>query len=281
MAIARFLKQLIPSPPYPDPPRPDLPLCIVGDLHGCDVLLVQMLARFAALPDAGQLRVIFAGDLIDRGPNSAAVLNRLRALEHDPAPFAAVICLMGNHERMLLDFIADPVRNGPRWLSNGGDATLESFGLSANRPMRKTALSSVDGAPSAPLEAMRDALLTVMPSGLIEWIGARPLMWLEDELAVIHAGANPAAALDDQVEKDMLWGHREFRTRRRTDGLWIVHGHFIVAEPMVTAGRISVDTGAYHTGRLTAVRLDREGLRFIETRATDKHQPPALDGDPT
>lgn len=281
MAIARFLRQLIPSPPYPDPPRPDSPLCIVGDLHGCDGLLVQMLARFAALPDAGQLRVIFTGDMIDRGPDSAAVLNRLRALEQDPAPFAQVICLMGNHERMMLDFIADPVRNGPRWLSNGGDATLESFGLSANRPIRKAAPTPDDGTQSAPLTAMRDAFLSVLPNGLLEWIGERPLMWLENELAVIHAGANPGVALDAQVEKDMLWGHREFRTRRRTDGLWIVHGHFIVSEPLVTAGRISVDTGAYHSGRLTAVRLDSEGLRFIETRSTERHQMPSLDGNST
>ncbi|MCF8486631.1 MAG: metallophosphoesterase [Rhodobacteraceae bacterium] len=266
MAISRFLKQLIPVPPYPDPPRPDSPICVVGDLHGCDVLLERMLAKLAALPDAANMRVIFAGDMVDRGPGSAAVLGRLQEMTETTGPFFETICLMGNHERMMLDFIDDPVRNGARWLSNGGDKTLESFGLSSDRFVRNNDSEGETSVDNHPLVALRDALLNAMPKGMHDWLLERPLMWTEDRLAVTHAGAKPNARMDQQSEKHLLWGHREFRHRRRDDGLWIVHGHFIVSEPVVAAGRIAVDTGAYHTGRLTAVQLNADGLRFHETR---------------
>lgn len=266
MAISRFLKQLIPVPPYPDPPRPVSPICVVGDLHGCDVLLERMLAKLAALPDAAKMRVIFSGDMVDRGPGSAAVLRRLQEMTETTGPFLETICLMGNHERMMLDFIDDPVGHGARWLSNGGDKTVESFGLSSDRPIRPSDADGDATVENRPLIALRDALLSAMPEGLHDWLLQRPLLWSEDRLAVAHAGAKPNVRLDQQSEKHLLWGHREFRHRRREDGLWIVHGHFIVSEPVVAAGRIAVDTGAYYTGRLTSVRLDADGLRFLEAR---------------
>ncbi len=281
MAIARFLKQLVPSPPYPDLPRPKAPLCIVGDVHGCETLLSSMLARLTEMPDRAHMRVVFVGDMVDRGAGSATVLNSLRALGESSSPFAQTICLMGNHERMMLDFLHDPLENGPRWLSNGGDKTLESFGLSANRPIRRPGPSDHSGDQTAPLVALRDMLLGAMPDGLHDWILNRPLLWRDEGIAVAHAGANPTLSIEQQSERDLLWGHRAFRNRRRDDGLWIAHGHYIVTEPSAVAGRIALDTGAYLTGRLTAVRLDENGVQFIEVQSPDAEDAASSTGNDT
>ena len=86
-------------------------------------------------------------------------------------------------------------------------------------------------------------------------------------MAVSHAGADPARPFEDQENRVLLWGHRDFRRRMRTDGLWIVHGHVILPQVLAEAGRIGTDTGAFATGRLSAVWLDRNGMQVLEARA--------------
>lgn len=237
-------------------PQPAHPICIVGDLHGRLDLLEQMLAQIARHPDAGTHRVIFAGDMIDRGSESAQVLNRLHALtQTDPQ---RIICLMGNHERMMLDFMADPQRHGPRWLASGGNETLTSFGLSPWT--RKGALNTAEH-----MATLATSLAAVMPAGLADWLTALPLVWCEGTLAVTHAGADPTCPIADQPPEVFLWGHPAFLRQTRTDGIWIAHGHTIVAEAKAEAGRISVDTGAWRTDRLSAAWISRTGIDFIET----------------
>lgn len=98
-------------------PAPAEPVCVIGDVHGCFALLEQLLAQLPA-----DHRIILAGDYIDRGVDSAQVL---RFLQAQPG----LTCLMGNHEDMLLRFLQDPEREGPRWIRNGGQETLQSFGI--------------------------------------------------------------------------------------------------------------------------------------------------------
>ncbi len=112
----------------PPLPCPSPPVCAVGDLHGRLDLLERMLSAIAARAGAVAPRIVFAGDMVDRGPDSAGILRRLHAMNR-AAP-DKVICLMGNHERMMLDFLQAPAANCALWLSNGGEATLGSFGLS-------------------------------------------------------------------------------------------------------------------------------------------------------
>jgi serine/threonine protein phosphatase 1 len=262
MAIFRFLQQLAPTRAYAPLPRPSDPVCVIGDVHGCDGLLENLLAQLALHEDAARMRVVLVGDLIDRGPDSAAVLARVRTLTHSPMPFASVICLMGNHERMMLDFLADPVRHGPRWLSHGGDATLRSFGLSPDRPFRPKGLASgLQGA--ATLMDLRDACRAALPRGLVDWLAGLSLWWQEDCLAICHAGADPAQPMDRQSDKTLLWGHPAYRHTRRSDGLWVAHGHKIVPDARADGGRIAVDTGAYQTGRLSAALLGRDELQTV------------------
>lgn len=262
MAISRFLKRLKPQQPYPVLPAPKDPICIIGDIHGRSDLLDTLVRQLCHEPHPGRTRVILVGDLIDRGPDSAGVLARVRDWCAAPAPFAAVECLMGNHERMMLDFLENPQASGPHWLSNGGDATLESFGLSPHRRLPDTTAAEL-------FLAQRDALLCALPEGLHDWLLARPLIWQEDQLVITHAGADPDRPMDSQVDSSLLWGHRTFMTRTRSDGLWVAHGHVITRTPSARNGRIAVDTGAWRTGCLTAALLDAEGVCFISTTPPD------------
>jgi len=265
--LPRFLRRTRPGKtgPGPEPrpeagpassaplPRPDPPVCVVGDVHGCLDLLDRLLHRIAAQPGAGSARLILAGDLIDRGPDSAGVLARVQAL----CESGRAVALMGNHERMMLDFLDAPARSGPLWLANGGAATLLSLGINPHRP--------------ADMETLAAALRAALPPGQEAWLRALPLIWRADgpdaALAVSHAGADPALPLADQEDRVLLWGHRDFRRKARTDGLWIVHGHVILREVMAEGGRIGTDTGAFATGRLSAVWLDRNGMQVLEARA--------------
>jgi serine/threonine protein phosphatase 1 len=188
---------------------------------------------------------------------------------------------MGNHERMMLDFIKAPALNGPRWLASGGDATLQSLGLSPYHRSKmahghpvcetSTAISA-----EARLTALRDALLSALPKGLYDWLLSCPLLWHEGALAVTHAGADPGSALSRQSAQNLLWGHPDFLTRQRSDGKWVAHGHTITATPTAEYGRISVDTGAYRTGCLTAAVLDADGVKFVSTVSPPVKSPVSL-----
>lgn len=242
-----------PIQPRPPLPRPQTPVCVIGDLHGMDDLLRAMLALVAAQPGADAARIIFVGDLVDRGPDTAAVLLRVRGLcETNPAH---TICLMGNHERMMLDFLADPAGRGKRWIAAGGAATLIGYGITAR----------TDAAtPAARFVALADALRAALPHGMLDWLGALPLFWQDGPFGVVHAGADPALPLPDQPGAALIWGHPRFHTTARTDGLWIAHGHVIVPQVQIAQGRIAVDTGAYRTGRLSALWLDGDGARVLQ-----------------
>lgn len=249
--LQQLLARLIPHPTsdLPPLPQPDPALWLIGDIHGRADLLDRLLGLVRVTTPAP--RLIFAGDYIDRGPASAPVLVRLQELVRDEA----AICLMGNHERMLLDALDQPAEAALRWLRNGGDATLASFGISGRLP----------GASEAErLAGMAEALRQALPPGTEAWLRDLPLYWQDGGLAVVHGGADPTLPMADQPEDALLWGHRDFHKPRK-DGLWIAHGHVVVAEPNAAAGRIALDTGAWATGRLTAARIGADGVMFLQT----------------
>lgn len=254
-AAPALLKRLLarlspgPEPAIPPLPCPARPVCMVGDIHGRADLLDRLLEIIAA--ESGDPVLIFAGDYIDRGPDSAAVLERLAGL--------GAVCLMGNHERMLLDFLDAPAQAGVRWLGNGGAETLASFGVGQRGGGRSGASSAGDR-----LAGLAAALRAALPPGQEAWLRGLPLWWQGEGLGVVHAGADPDLPLERQTETALLWGHRGFH-RPRADGLWIAHGHVIVEEPRAEAGRIAVDTGAWRTGRLTGAWIAGGAVRFLQT----------------
>lgn len=219
----------------------DAPLAVVGDLHGRADLLELMLAKLAETHPAAQ--IVFVGDYMDRGPDSAEVLKRVMGLPD-------AICLMGNHERMLLSFLEDPEGQGARWIKHGGRETMLSFGIT----------------PDATTE-QRDALKDRIGADGLAWLTSRPLLFQSGNLYVTHAGADPAAPIEGQGEESLLWGHPDFGRKWRKDGAWVVHGHTIVPEPVISKGTISIDTGAFATDRLTAAVFDAGEVEFFEVSA--------------
>lgn len=239
--------------PEMPPPLPARPTVLVGDVHGRLDLLDRLIAQLSD-HDLETGDIVFLGDYVDRGPDSAAVLDRLMALMQ---AFAGnITCLMGNHERMMLDFLDDPARAGPVWLANGGVETLAAYGIAAP-PARADADRMAQHA-----EALRAKLRPATET----WLRALPLIWRSGTLAAAHAGADPGRSLDDQDAEALLWGHRSFQKAARKDGVWLAHGHWIVPEPSARAGRIAVDTGAWRTGCLTAARVSSLGITFIQAR---------------
>jgi len=221
----------------PDP-EPAQTLCVIGDIHGRADLLASALGR-------GSGQIVCVGDYVDRGEDSAGVLRLL--MDRDD-----VVCLMGNHEEMMLKFIDDPVRHGARWLRYGGLQTLASFGVTG----------VTETSEGAALQHAQETLVQNMGQDMLTWLSARPNVWQSGNIVVTHAGADPARPIGDQQASVLRWGHPDFGRIPRRDGLWLIHGHVIVDEPRVENGRVNVDTGAYATGRLTMVKITRGDITF-------------------
>lgn len=218
----------------------DRPFVAIGDVHGCAALMDKMLLRLAQ--EAPEAELLFLGDYIDRGEENAEVLRRLVDLEN-------ATCLMGNHERMCLDFLNKPEERGDRWLRNGGLQTLASFGVSSIGQSN---------------QQMRDQLALAMGDRMIDWMIDLPLFAMNGNVASVHAVGDPTLPIPDQGEKPLIWGHPLSRKSMRADGVWVVHGHWISGTPHVESGRISVDSGAYATGQLSAAIFRGDEVEFIQ-----------------
>ena len=230
-----------------DLPRVENPVAVVGDIHGRLDLLDLLLDKLAQ--EASAANLIFVGDYVDRGPDARAVIDRLRALGDD------AVCLKGNHEAMLLEFLDDPIEWGGRWLRNGGDRTLASYGIVLSEN------SSVDDVMAA-----SSALRIALADGAETWLRGLPLFWQSGTLLVTHAGPDPAMPIEGQDDRVFLWGHDRFLRNMRSDGLWVAHGHWIRERPSCADRRIAVDTGAWATGWLTAAVIGLDGsVRFVAT----------------
>lgn len=204
----------------------------VGDIHGRLDLLVRLLERVEADAAGRDHRLVFVGDYIDRGQDSAGVIRTLRALQVERP--GRVICLKGNHEDLFLKSFGDP-RTLRNWIYNGGDAMLASFGA-----------KGLDG----------------VPEDAVAWIAACPVSY-EDELRYfVHAGLRPGRPLAEQSEHDRLWIRDEFLVGDHDFGRFVVHGHTPrpTGFPDLRRFRLNVDTAAVYGGRLTAAR-------FTETQA--------------
>lgn len=237
-------------------PRSDRLIYAVGDVHGRADLMEVLLEKI--LVDALRERersgdvcppVVFLGDVVDRGPDSKGALELLCAIRDWPE--IAPILLMGNHEAMLLKFLSDPVRHR-RWLTYGGYETLVSYGLGRVGDLGdETELQRIAAALA---EAMGDHLEMLQQA--VTW-------HVDGNLAFVHAGADPDLPIEMQPEDALIWGTEAFERKRRRDGIWIVHGHTIVEKPVARRGRIPLDTGAYITGVLTALKIHGTDLRFL------------------
>ena len=228
----------------------------VGDIHGSLVEfeeLLHLLQEDDRSRDDARTLLVLLGDLIDRGPASSDVLRLAMA----PRGWAEQIALMGNHEAALLEALGGNEQMLDLWLLNGGDAALNSWGLQ---------LENYDQQDSALLiEAVRD----VIPSDQLSWLRSLKLSLHLGDYFFVHAGIKPGLSLLDQAEHDNLWIRDTFLRSGKDHGAVIVHGHSISPSFEDLPNRIAVDTGAYKTGRLTAVGLEGSKRWFIDTKARD------------
>jgi serine/threonine protein phosphatase 1 len=230
----------------------------VGDVHGrLDVLgpLLHDIAQdtVASKPDEPPL-LIFLGDYVDRGADSKGVVDLV--LEMKAWARFEVRALKGNHEEALLQFLVEPTF-GQTWLDHGGAATLASYGVQP--PAQRTD-------PEAWAKT-RDAFALALPAAHRAFYETLELMITVGDYAFVHAGVRPGVPLAQQAERDLLWIRQEFLAERGRFEKIIVHGHTPMETPQLTPVRLGVDTGAYATGVLTAVRLEGETQRVMQAKA--------------
>jgi serine/threonine protein phosphatase 1 len=224
----------------------------LGDIHGRADLFAALIAAVEA-DDAARggaaTTVILLGDLVDRGPDSAGVIR----LARDWQARRAVRILMGNHEEMFLEAMEnDEVLR--HFLRYGGRETLLSYPIDPDAYTR------------AELAETRALALAAVPEEDLAFIRT-----FEDSITLgdylfVHAGIRPGVPLEDQRQSDLRWIRETFLTHGESFGPVVVHGHTIFAEPEVRHNRIGIDTGAYTSGRLTALGLEGSARWTIEAR---------------
>lgn len=224
----------------------------VGDIHGrADLFaaLIEAIEADDAARGTAETTVILLGDLVDRGPDSAGVI----ALAREWQARRPVRILMGNHEEMFLDALGDAevLRH---FLRYGGRETLLSY------PIERAAFVRAE------LEEARQIARAAVPEADLAFIRSfENLIELGDYLFV-HAGIRPGVPLEDQRPGDLRWIRETFLAHRASFGPVVVHGHTIFAEPEVRTNRIGIDTGAYTSGRLTALGLEGTARWTIAAR---------------
>lgn len=226
----------------------------IGDIHGRIDLLEQLHAQIGAdAADAavGRKVIVYLGDYVDRGLHSRDVIDFL--LKGPPDGFEAVY-LKGNHEELMLRFIEDP-KIGPGWFANGGGATLYSYGV---RTLER-------GGDVARLNYLQQQLREGLPDTHLFFLRALAHWHVEGDYLFVHAGIRPGVPIEAQREEDMLWIRELFLNDKTDHGKIVVHGHTIIDRPEVRVNRIGIDTGAYASGVLTALALEGESYRFLQT----------------
>ncbi len=223
----------------------------IGDIHGRLDLLEALSRRIEAdIENSPALAVtIFLGDYVDRGPDSAGVLDRL-ARRDFPTEFLA---LRGNHEEVMLQFLEEPdvLAN---WRNYGGLETLHSYGIDVLPALRGMGY-----------QQMRDSLAERLPQSHLNFLRETAHSTTFGDYFFCHAGARPGTPLDQQTPRDLLWIRDEFLDYRGGWDRVVVHGHTPVDEPELLATRINVDTGAFASSILTAVALEGSDRRIIST----------------
>lgn len=198
---------------------------VFGDVHGMRHKLLDLLERvpFRAEKDT----LVFLGDYIDRGPDSKGVLEVILGLMDRGV---RVICLRGNHECMLDDYLED--RESLLFLVNGGVATLKSYDQ-----------YPVAGKEMIVPDRHRHFLANLLPCYEME------------DFILVHAGLRPGISLDQQEEKDLYWIRNEFILSDYDFGKTVVFGHTPFSRPFIGPRRIGIDTGAVYGNKLTCIRL--------------------------
>jgi serine/threonine protein phosphatase 1 len=228
---------------------------VIGDIHGrCDLF-----EALAAAVDADDLAggqadttVVLLGDLVDRGPDSAGVIAFAREWQRQ----RAVRVLAGNHEEMFLESFAD-TEMLRHFLRHGGRETVLSYGVDRDRYN------------SMSLEELQAEMARIVPADDRAFLVAAE-EWIEvGDYLLVHAGINPQLPLVEQRRSDLLWIRNRFLDHPDAFSHVVVHGHTIFEGVEDAGTRIGIDTGAYRSGRLTALVLEGSARRIIQAVERD------------
>lgn len=227
----------------------------IGDVHGRLDLLELLLAAIER--DVGgraprKTLLIFLGDLIDRGPDSSGVVERLRTFRH---PMMKPYFLAGNHEEVLLRILAGERGVLSRWLQFGGAECLKSYGFDPS----SLDLTSERGSIAA--------VKRVIPEAHVRFISGFSDTLSFGDYLFVHAGIRPGIDLSLQAQTDLRWIRAPFLDDTSDHGQVVVHGHSITSAVDERPNRIGIDTGAYRSGVLTALAVEGEERWFLDTTA--------------
>jgi len=230
----------------------------IGDIHGRADLLDALLAKIDTDNIARgpcKTRLIFLGDLIDRGPDSKAVVERVMDVK---THYPETRILLGNHEEVFLQALSSNSAGALRYaLRIGADATIQSYGITGKDYV------------SASIEELLELSLAKVPESHLEFMAAFEDLVIVGDYAFVHAGVRPDLPLDRQKISDLRWIREDFLNYRGTLEKIVVHGHSIADDVEVTSHRIGLDTGAYASGVLTAMGFEG-GERWLLQTGTEQ-----------
>jgi serine/threonine protein phosphatase 1 len=222
----------------------------IGDVHGRRDCLDQLLETIDADNEArgpAETTLVFLGDLVDRGPDSRGVIERAMSA---PATRRCVF-LMGNHEEILIHTWEGDRRSAALFHRVGGRETMMSYGLAPH---------DYDGLD---LPGLASEVGTRVPVEHIAFLRRFEDSWRAGDYLFVHAGIRPGVPLEAQSPADLRWIRREFLDDARDHGAVVIHGHSITETPDVQPNRIGIDTGAFASGKLTAVGLEGASRWFL------------------
>ncbi|OGP71059.1 MAG: metallophosphatase [Deltaproteobacteria bacterium RBG_13_60_28] len=212
----------------------------VGDIHGCLGQLEQLLDKVQ--PDLEKDILLFIGDYIDRGPDSRKVVDYVIRLQQQ-YPREHIVCLKGNHEAMLLDFLQG--RERELFLLNGGLRTLRDYG-------------------GERWDSFQELLLPPEHARFYQELLA---YYETPDYIFVHGGLKPGVPLGEQQEEDLLWIRGEFIASMEDFGRLVIFGHTPFKQPLVMPNKIGIDTGAVYGNFLTCLKLPQR--EFIFTNLAD------------
>ena len=225
----------------------------VGDIHGrLDLLdeVMEMIEIDGAARSAAPTTIVFLGDLVDRGPDSRGVVERLRTLaaDRDDLRFLA-----GNHEEIFLGAIDGDAKAVRLFCRIGGRETMVSYGIDPQDYERMD------------FREVAEALQRVVPAAHRAFLSSFENQIVIGDYVFVHAGVRPGVELDDQHTKDLRWIREPFLSEASATQYRVVHGHTISAEVDYQTHRIGIDTGGYATGILTALGLAGTDTWLLQT----------------
>ena len=232
--------------------RDGLRIYAIGDIHGC----VKELRSLLALIDKDlkrntveAYRLIFLGDYVDRGPKNKDVIRELIKLDKSERD---TVFLRGNHDEKFANFLSDPLDTGESFMRWGGATTIKDYGVSFRKGEGYRSISS--------------KLEKKVPNTHQQFIARLEYYHVEGDYFFAHAGVNPLVDLEAQEPYDLMWIRAPFMQHEEPYDKVIVHGHTPVEKPDIKLNRIAVDTRCYQTGKLTALVLEKDTQRFLQTR---------------